>query len=70
MISLLSRSIANAGPEEGANVIQPPADLIDAEEGTSLPQKPAEVVDTAIIGLHSRLASECRNNICCRLYSF
>ena len=35
MISLLSRSIANAGPEEGANVIQPPADLIDAEEGTS-----------------------------------
>ena len=70
MISLLSRPNARAGLEEGVNDIQPPADLIDAEEGTSLPQKPGVVVDVADIGLHSRLASECRNNICCRLYSF
>ena len=35
MISLLSRSSARAGLEEGVNDIQPPADLIDAEEGTS-----------------------------------
>ena len=69
MISLLSRSNARAGPEESANNMQPSADLTDAEEGTSLPQEPAVVVDVADIGLHSRLASECRNNICCRLYS-
>ena len=62
MISLLSRSNARAVLEEGVNDIQPPADLIDAEEGTSLPQ--------AVIGLHSRLASKCRNNICCRLSKF
>ena len=70
MISLLSRSNARAVLEEGVNDIQPPADLIDAEEGTSLPQEPAAVVDTAVIGLHSRLASKCRNNICCRLSKF
>ena len=69
MISLLSRSNARAGPEESANDMQPSADLTDAEEGTSLPQEPAVVVDMAVIGLHSRLASECRNNICCRFYS-
>ena len=70
MISLLSRSNARAGLEEGVNDVQPPADLIDAEEGTSLPQEPAVVVDTAVIGLHSRLASKCRINICCRLSKF
>ena len=69
MISLLSRSNARAGPEESANDMQPSADLTDAEEGTSLPQEPAVVVDMAVIGLHSRLVSECRNNICCRFYS-